>query len=260
LKKADAVEIKIGQGAKPGSGGLLPASKLTKEIAEIRNVPLGKDVHSPAYHTDIKNIEDLKKKIEWLRKITGGVPIILKLAPGDVESDLKLAVEADPDVIAIDGMEGGTGAAPEAILNEVGIPALVALVKARKILDKFGAKQELWIGGGFSKGSDFAKALALGADAIFSATSLLVAMGCVYCRLCYLGKCPKGIATQDPVLRKNLNIEVASEKASHYIKNCTEEIRMIAGTCGQNDIHKLNKNHLRALNPQMAKIANVKLI
>jgi len=260
IKKADAIEIKIGQGAKGGMGGLLPAEKVTEEIAKIRKIEMGKDIHSPAYHLDIKNIEDLRKKVEWLRELTGGVPIILKLAAGDVENDVKLAIKANPDIIAIDGMEGGTGAAPEVMLNEVGIPTLAALVKSREVLDKIGAKQELWIGGGLNKGGDFAKALALGADAVFCATALLVAMGCNYCRLCYLGKCPVGIATQNPELRKNLNIETASQNVANFIKNCTEEIKMIAGACGENNIHKLNKGHLRALNSEIAKIAKLKLV
>lgn len=260
LKKADAIEIKIGQSAKPGQGGLLPAEKVTEEIAKIRNVPLGKDVHSPAYHPDIKDIRDLKKKIEWLREITGGVPIILKLgAPGN-DRDIELAIEANPDIIAIDGKGGATGAAPEVMLNEVGIPTLAVLVKAREILDRKKAKQELWIGGGLNIGADFAKALALGADAVFCATPLLIAMGCIKCNQCYLGKCPVGIATQDPELRKRLNIETASQNVASYIKNCTEEMKMIAGACGEDDVHKLNKNHLRALNSEISKIAKVKFI
>ena len=260
LKKADAIEIKIGQGAKPGQGGLLPKEKLTEEIAKIRNVPLDKNVHSPAYHPDIENIEDLKKKVSWLREITQGAPVIIKLGAGDIEADVKLAVKANPDIIAIDGLEGGTGAAPEVMLNEVGLPTLSALAKARKILDRLGAKQELWIGGGLTTGGDFAKALALGANAVFCATSLLVAMGCIRCGLCYLGKCPKGIATQDPQLRKNLNVQQAAENIANYIKNCTEEIKMIAGACGENDIHKLNPEYLRAMNSEIAKISNTELI
>jgi glutamate synthase domain-containing protein 2 len=260
LKKADAIEIKIGQGAKPGQGGLLPGEKVTEEIAKVRKVPIGKDIHSPAYHPDIKNIEDLKAKVEWLRKITDGAPIIIKLAAGKVKEDIKLAIKANPDVIAIDGMEGATGAAPEVMQDEVGIPTLAALVKARETLDKLGAKQELWIGGGLRKGSDVAKALALGADCVFMATSMLVAMGCIYCRLCHLGKCPIGLTTQDPQLRKKLNIEEAAKKVANFIKNCTEEIKMIAGACGENDIHKLNKNHLRALTLEISKITKVKFI
>jgi glutamate synthase domain-containing protein 2 len=259
LKKADVIEIKIGQGAKPGQGGLLPKEKLTEEIAKVRNVPMGKDVHSPAYHPDIKNIKDLKKKIEWLRKISGGVPIVLKLGAPQ-EKDIALAIEANPDIIAIDGKGGGTGASPEVMLNEVGIPTLAILAKAREILDKKKAKQELWIGGGLNTGADFAKALALGADAVFCGTPLLIAMGCIYCRMCYLGKCPFGITTQDPELRKKLDIEKASQNIANFIKNSTEEIKMIAGAVGENDIHKLNKNHLRALNSEVSKITKVELI
>ncbi len=260
LKKADAIEIKIGQGAKPGMGGLLPKEKITEEIAKVRNIETGKDVHSPAYHPDIKNIDDLKKKIDWLRDLTGGAPIILKLAAGDVENDVKLAAEANPDIIAIDGLEGGTGAAPEVILDEVGIPTMAALVKARETLDKLNARQELWIGGGLNKGSDFAKVLALGADAVFCGTALLIAMGCLSCKLCYLGNCPRGIAAQEPELRKKLNIETASQNITNFIKNSTEEIKMISGACGEDDIHKLNKSHLRAMNPEIAGITKVKLI
>ena len=258
LKKADAIEIKIGQGAKPGQGGLLPKEKITTEIAKIRNVSLDQDLHSPAYHQDIKDIRDLKRKIDWLREITGGVPIILKLGACQ-EKDIELAIEANPDIIAIDGKGGGTGAAPEVILNEVGIPTLAVLVKAREILDKNKAKQELWIGGGLNTSADFAKALALGADAVFIATSLMIAMGCIYCRLCWTGKCPVGITTQDPELIKKFDPQ-ASQKIANFIKNSTEEIKMIAGACGKNNVHNLNKNNLRALNLETAEVTKVKLV
>lgn len=259
LKSADAIEIKIGQGAKPGQGGLLPAEKLTEEIAKIRKVPLGKDVHSPAYHPDIKNIGDLKKKVDWLRKLTGGKPIIIKLGAGDVEKDVELAVKANPDAIAIDGMSGGTGAAPEIMLNDFGIPILAAIGKARKKLDELGAKQELLVGGGINKGADIAKALALGADAVFMGFPMLVAMGCIYCRLCFKGVCPVGITTQNIELRKKFPAD-APQKIANYIKACTEEVKMAAGACGYNNIHKLNKNDLRALNKDISEITNVRLI
>lgn len=259
LKKADAIEIKIGQGAKPGSGGMLPKEKVTKEIAKIRGVPLGKDIFSPAYHPDIKSLKDLKEKIDWLREITGGVPIILKLGAPEKE-DIELAVEAGPDIIAIDGKGGGTGASHEVLLDEVGIPTLACLAKAREVLEKKGAKQELWIGGGLNTGADFAKALALGADCVFVATPLLIAAGCIQCNLCYTGNCPVGIATQKKELRKKFDIEKAAKSIANYIKNCTEEMKMIAAACGQNNIHNLNKGHLRALNPIISQIAKVKFV
>ena len=260
LKKADLIEIKIGQGAKCGQGGLLAKEKITAEIAQIRNISKKEDVHSPACHPDIICVNDLKNKIDWLKKVTGGVPIVIKLGAGDIENDVELAIKVNPDIIAIDGLAGGTGAAPEVMLDEVGIPIIAALKRARKVLDELGAKQELWVGGGLNKGGDFAKALALGADAIFIGFPLMVAMGCLYCRTCYLGKCFVGIATQDPELRKKLDIEDGAQKVANYIKNCNEEIKMIAGACGEDDVHKLNKNYLRALNKETAEITGVKLV
>ncbi len=260
LRQADAVEIKIGQGAKPGSGGLLSKEKVTPEIAKIRNVPLGQDVHSPAYHFDIKDEKDLKKTVARLRELTEGVPIIIKLGAGEIEKDIKIAVGAGPDIIAVDGLEGGTGAAPEVLLNEVGIPTIAALARARRVLDEMGTEIELWIGGGFNKGGDIAKALALGADAVFISFPLLVAMGCLYCRLCYLGRCPKGVASQDPELRKHFNVEEAARQVAQFIQNCTEEVKMIAGAVGKNDIHNLDLNSLRALTTEMAQISGAKII
>jgi glutamate synthase domain-containing protein 2 len=259
IKRADAIEIKIGQGAKPNSGGMLPAEKVTEEIAKIRNVPLGKDVHSPPTHLDIKSAEDLRKKVEWLRSLNDG-PIIIKLAATDVENDVKLAARANPDAIAIDGMEGGTGAAPRIMLDDFGIPTLAALVKARKTLDKLKAKQQLLIGGGINKGSDIAKALALGADCVFVATSVLIAMGCTYCKMCYLGKCPFGIATQDPELRKKLNIEDAKNKIVNFINACIEEVKMASAACGKKNVHELRKGDLRALSLEVSKITGIELV
>jgi glutamate synthase domain-containing protein 2 len=226
----------------------------------VRRVKLGTDVHSPAYHPDIKSPEDLKDKVNWLRELSGGVPIVIKLATGDVESDVKIAVFANPDIIAIDGHGGGTGAAPEVMLDEMGVPILPALVKAREVLDRLAARQELWVAGGFYTGGDVAKALALGADAVFMGSAMLAALGCVGCNLCYLGKCPKGVATQDPELAKNMDVEAAANNVANFIKNCTEEVKMMAGAVGHNDIHALNKNDLRGMTLEAAKIAGVKFM
>ena len=260
LKQANVLEIKIGQGAKAGQGGMLAKDKVTEEIAQVRNVPMGEDVHSPAYHHDINNIEDLKRKVDWLRELSGGKPIIIKLGAGNVAEDVKLAVQAGPDVIAVDGLEGGTGASPEVMLDDVGLPTIPALIIARRTLDELNAPQELWIAGGLSKGADFAKALALGADAVFVAFPLLVAMGCVYCRQCYKGKCPRGIATQDPDLRKNLNMDEAVQQVANFITNCSEEIKMVAGAVGHNNIHNLSRDDLRSLSLETAKITGAKFV
>jgi len=259
IRKADAIEIKIGQGAKPGSGGLLPGVKVTEEIARLRKVPIGEDVHSPAHHPDIEKVEDLKKKVEWIRGLNGGKPVIIKLGAGDVENDVKFAVKAGPDAIAVDGMEAGTGAGPKIMLDDFGIPALAALVKAREVLDKLKAKQELLIGGGLSKGSDVAKALALGADAVFMGFAMLVAMGCTYCQQCHLGNCPVGIATQDPELRRKLDLK-AARKVYNFITACTEEVKMAAAACGKRDVHELNRADLRSLSLVVSKITGVPLV
>lgn len=258
LKNSDAVEIKIGQGAKPGQGGLLLKEKVTKKIAEVRKVPMGKDIHSPPYHHDINNINELREKIKWIRELTGGKPIIIKLGAGNVEEDVKLALQAEPDIIAIDGLAGGTGAAPSIMLNDFGIPIISAIVKARKVMNDLNAKQELIVGGGFNTGVDIAKALSLGADAVFLGTALLVAMGCTYCRLCYLGKCPNGIATHEPNLEKRIDPE-AHIKIANFFNSCNEEIKMAAAAIGYNDVNKLNRNNLRSLSLLMREITGIPL-
>lgn len=245
LKKADAVEIKIGQGAKPGAGGFLPGFKVTEEIARIRNMPVGKDIHSPAAHPDIFTIEDLKNRILELREKINGKPIILKLGACGKE-DVMLAIEAGPDIIAVDGMGGGTGASAQILMDEVGLPTIAALAQAREVLDEMQAPQELWIGGGLNTGGDMAKALALGADAVFVGTALLAAMGASDVGLEF----KEGLSETDK----------KAQKIASFIRNCAEEIKMISGACGENNVHNLNKEHLRALNSEMARIAKVKLV
>jgi len=260
LKKADAIEIKIGQGAKPGAGGYLPKEKVTAEIAKVRGVKQGIDIHSPPYHPDINSLEDLKRKVEWLKDVSGGKPIIIKLGAGNVKEDVKIASQANPDIIAVDGMEGGTGASPSVLLDDVGLPTMMALIEARKTLDEIGAKQELWIGGGLYKGADFAKALALGADAVFLGTALLGAMGCIGCNQCFTGKCPKGIATQDENLRKRFNIDDAAQNIANFVKSCTEEMKIIAAACGRRSIFEFGREDLRALSPTISEITGVKFM
>ncbi len=262
LKSGDVIEIKFGQGAKPGQGGLLPGHKVTEEIAKARSsknlkIKPGEAVHSPPAHPDIFSVNDLKKRIDWVRKLTGGKPIILKIAACNLKKDLPLAVETNPDIIAIDGAEGGTGAAPSVMLHHTGLPTIMAINQARKILNSLKAPQELWIGGGITCGADMAKALAMGADLVFVATALLYAMGCINCGLCHLGKCPKGITTQEPELAAKLNIDEAAGKIANFFKASREEVKMLAAACGYNNIYDLKKEDLIPLNSEIAKITGL---
>jgi glutamate synthase domain-containing protein 2 len=259
LKNADAVEIKIGQGAKAGQGGLLPAAKVTKEIAEIRKIPLGKAAHSPPYHPDIRNIKDLREKVEWLREVTGGKPIAIKLG-GCTSKDVELAVKADPDIIAVDGMEGATGASPSIMLDDVGIPTVPMLAKARETLDKLDAEQQLLVGGGITKGADIAKALAMGADGVFLGTALLVAIGCVQCNQCHMDVCPKGITTQNPKLRKKFDVEKNAANAANLLKHLNEEVKMAAAATGHSSISELNKKDLRSISLLAERVTGIKLV
>ncbi len=259
LKKADAIEIKFGQGAKPGQGGLLPGDKVTEKIAAIRKVPAGQPVHSPPAHPDIFNSDDLKEKVDWLREITDGKPIVVKVAACDLFADLPLIVKAGPDIISIDGGQGGTGAAPKVMLEHTGIPTLPALIEARWILDQLKAPQELWIAGGVEKGHDMAVCLALGADAVFVGVALLNAMGCVSCGQCYGGKCPFGIATQDPELEKKLNVDEAAQKVANFFLKCNEEVKMLAAACGYDDVHKFSRKDLRPLSLEASMVTGLPL-
>jgi len=252
LRRADAVEIKFGQGAKPGQGGLLPGDKVTERVAKTRStkdkpVHAGDTLHSPPYHLDIFTVEDLKERIKWLREITDGKPIIVKIGACNLFADLPLIIQADPDIIAIDGGQGGTGASPKIMLEHTGIPTLGALIEARFLLDYYNAPQELWMAGGIQTGHDMAVCLALGADAVFVGVALMQAMGCVGCGQCYKGKCPYGIATQDPELEKKLNVDEAAQKVANFFLKCNEEVKMLAAACGYDDIHKLSVEDLRAL-------------
>lgn len=260
LKAGNAVDFKIGQGAKPGQGGLLPAHKVTEEIAKVRRVPMGTDVHSPPRHLDINSIDELRDRIKEIKKTTGGKPIFLKLGAAHVEEDVKLAVEAKPDSIIIDGLEGGTGAAPRIMLDDFGIPALSALVRARKTLDELNAKQELIIAGGLNTGADVAKAIALGADAVAFGFPMMVALGCIYCKQCHLGKCPVGIATHDKELLKKLNIDEGAAKAANFLTACNEEVKMAAAATGKLNVHELCRDDLRSMDLLTREITGIPLV
>ena len=253
MKLADAIDIKIGQAAKPGMGGHLPAHKVTKEIASIRGFHEGQDIISPSRFPDIQNKEDLKATVEMLRKKSGGKPIGIKMAAGHLEKDIDIALFAGIDFITIDGRAGGTAAAAKVVKDAASIPTIFALARARKILDDKGAKGvSLIITGGLRLSSDFAKALAMGADAIAVGSAAMMAVGCQQYRICDSGKCPLGIATQDPALRARLDVEKSAARVANYLKVSTDELKDFARLSGNNDVHNLSLDDLCTTNSEIS--------
>lgn len=244
LREADAIEIKIGQGTKPGMGGHLPGDKVTPEIAKVRNKPLGKDVISPSRFEDITTKEELKELVEQLRISSEGRPIGIKIAAGRIEKDLEYCVYAEPDFITIDGRGGATGASPRVIRDATSVPAVYALHRAKKYLDAAGADIDLVMTGGFRVSSDAVKAIAMGATAIAVASAAMVAAGCQQFRDCGSGRCPAGIATQDEVLRARFDEQAASIRVGNYFMAMFEEIRTFARITGHRDIHDLTVEDL----------------
>lgn len=263
LSRADAVEIKIGQGAKPGQGGLLLGDKVTEEIAEIRGIPEGADAISPARHLDIVGPEDLKMKIEELREATDWkVPIAVKVAAGRVSDDVKIAAKAGADIVVVDCKPAGTGASPHVVAEHAGYPLMAATVQADRALRELGLRDEvsLVVSGGVRHGADVAKLLALGANAVALSTPVLMAMGCTGCGLCSTGRCPVGIATQSPGLRKRLNVDEAAKRVENYLRSVIKELCMMAQLAGKTSPLNLEKEDLRALTVDASAITGVKLV
>lgn len=258
LKNADAIEIKIGQSTKPGLGGQLQGEKVTEEIAQIRGKPLGKDIHSPATIPEVNSKEDLKNLVDELRMKSHGRPIGLKFAAGRIEDDLSHVLYAEPDFITIDGRGGSTGASPKLIRDSTSVPTIYALSRARKYLDEHESEIDLTITGGLRVSSDFAKALAMGADAIAIGTAAMIATACQQYKICDTGDCPVGVATQDDELRKRLKIETASKRIENYLMVSTEELKTFARITGHDDVHDLNIDDLCTLNSEISDYTDIK--
>ena len=279
LRLADAVEFFIGQGCKVGLGGHLMGQKVSDQVAEMRSLPAGIDQRSPARHPDWLGPDDLALKIDEIREATNNeVPIQLKLGAARVFDDVRMAAKTGPDSIYIDGMEGGTGAGPHIATEETGVPGIAAIRQARHALDEVGmtGRISLVYAGGVRNGSDVAKALALGADAVSVGFSPMMALNCNrdipeadfpnemgveagYCYHCHTGRCPVGVATQDPELRKRLDPDQAATRVYNFLHTMTLEAQMLARACGKTDIHSLEPEDLAALTEVASAMAEVPL-
>ena len=258
LRRVDAVEIKIGQSTKPGMGGHLPAAKVTEDIAAVRGFPIGEDIISPSHFKDIRTAGELKTKVDWLRDKTQGKPVGIKLAAGHIEADLEVALQAGPDFITIDGRPGATGASPKFVKDATSIPTIFALYRARTFLEKQGAGDvALVITGGLRVSSDFAKALALGADAVAIGTAALMACACQQYRQCHNGTCPVGVTTQNVELRSRLNIDVSARKLENFLRVSTEELKDFARLTGNDDVHKLSPDDLCTVNSEISGFTDI---
>ncbi len=287
LRAADAIEIVIGQGAKPGGGGMLLGQKVSERVAGMRTLPPGIDQRSASRHPDWTGPDDLRIKIEELREATGWEkPVYVKLGATRVEHDVKLAVAAGADVVVVDGMQGGTGATQTVFIEHAGIPTLPAVRLAAEALRDISMQNEvqLVVSGGIRSGADVAKALALGATAVSVGVGALVALGCnrpAYrqgdqdrdatagyaalgtvpgrCHHCHTGMCPVGVATQEPELTQRLDPETGARWMTNYLKALTMELTALARACGKSDVHNLEPDDLVALTVEAAAMAQVPL-
>lgn len=258
LRSADAIEIKIGQGTKPGMGGHLPGEKVTPEIARIREKNPGEDIQSPSKFEEITTKEDLKEMVAMLRNRSDGRPIGIKIAAGRIERDLEFCVYAEPDFITIDGRGGGTGSSPLLLREATSVPTIYALYRARKYLDSVHSDISLVITGGLRVSADFAKALAMGADAIAIASAGLIAAACQQYRICGSGNCPVGIATQDPELRARMDIEASAQRVANFLNVSLEELKTFARITGHSSVHGLGVDDLITINREISEYTNIR--
>ncbi len=278
LRACEAVEIVVGQGAKPGGGGMLLGQKITERVAQMRTLPAGIDQRSASRHPDWTGPDDLAIKIQELRELTDWEkPVFVKIGASRPRFDVPLAVKAGADVVVLDGMQGGTGATQDVFIEHAGIPTLPALRQAVEALQDLGQhrKVQLIVSGGIRSGADVAKALAMGADAVSVGTAALVALGCNraihvedyhslgtepgFCHHCHTGRCPVGIATQDPALETRLDVEEGARRVRNFLMVLTMEAQTLARACGKSHLHNLEPEDLAALTVEAAAMAGVPL-
>lgn len=260
LKKCSAIEIRFGQGAYPGWRSLLPATKVPPDTKKLRGLKDGEDEYDTANHSDIQNPEELKKKILWLKELSKGAPVGAKIGCGSIEDDVELLADCGIDFISLDGFGAGTGATELFARENVGIPIIAALPRADKRLREIGKKSQvsLIVGGGLRTSSDFAKCIALGANAVYIGTSALIAIGCQQYRICHTGNCPTGVTASNPDLIKLLNVEEGIRRLTNFIQVSNQEMANLTRIVGKDDISNLCKADLVALSRDLANIAGIK--
>ncbi len=278
LRKADAIEVVVGQGAKPGGGGMLPGQKITERVARMRALPEGIDQRSACRHPDWTGPDDLEIKILELREVVDWqVPIYVKVGAARPYYDTALAVKAGADCVVVDGMQGGTAATQEVFIEHVGIPTIAAIPEAVRALKDLGVHREIKLiaAGGIRSGADVAKAIALGADAVSIGTAALIALGDNAPRHddeyrsvgsaagmwedYQAGNDPAGITTQDPMLAKRLDPEIAGRRLANYLQVLTLEVQTLARANGKSHVHNLEPEDLAALTVEAAAMAKVPL-
>ncbi|MCP5072736.1 MAG: glutamate synthase [Rhodobacteraceae bacterium] len=260
MKRADALEIYISQGAKPGLGGQLMAKKVTKELAEIRGIPEGIDLRSPSRHPDILGADDLVIKVEEFREATGyKLPVSVKLGAGRVSDDIKIAAKDGFDFVELDGLQGSTGAGSSEVIEYVGIPTLSAICEAIDALNEIEMRDstQIVLMGGLRDGIDAVKSLCLGADAVAFGTSAIVAGGCISCMQCHIGQCVTGIATQDPKHEARYEAEIEAQNIHRFFESVRWQIAAITKALGHDGVTQLSKDDLVALTPEAAAITGL---
>ena len=258
LDDVQAFHFKGGQGAKTGTGGHLPAAKVTAKIAETRGLQPGKDAISPPTFDAPSTPKEFRQFADEVRERSGGIPIGFKLSANHIEADIDFAVEAGADYIILDGRGGGTGAAPLLFRNHISVPTIPALARAREHLDrKAGREISLIITGGLRMPEDFIKAMAMGADGIALANSAIQAIGCVAARICNTNNCPTGIATQKPELRRRLDVEVGAKRLATFLDASTQLMQVMARACGHSRLSQLCRSDLTTWKRDMAELSGV---
>ena len=259
LERVQAFHFKGGQGAKTGTGGHLPAAKNVGKISEVRGLEPGTPAISPATFTDLHSVDDFKRFGDHVREITGGIPIGYKLSANHIEQDIDFALDAGADYIILDGRGGGTGAAPLLFRDHISVPSIPAVARARHILDRRGASGRVTLiaTGGLRMPPDFVKAMALGADGIALANSAIQAIGCVAARICNTNLCPSGVATQNPELRKRLDIDVGAERLARFFESAVELMKVLARACGHDSLAGFNRNDIATWHYDLARMTGI---